>query len=620
MTDREIWGYDLETYKHVFTATFINMATGATHVFEVSRRRNDAAAFVSFVLMLRDQNARMLGFNNEGFDYPVVHHLINVFFITGSFIALDAWEKAQAIFAGDRFSHIVWPRERHVEQIDIFKIMHFDRQFTSLKKLEMNMRSDNVIDLPFPPDQDLTDEQIDILIAYNIHDVRETLKFAALIWDRIEFRDALGPEWVNYNDTKIGKHTFINALEKAGVPCFTHASGRKQPIQTPRTEGIRVGDQLIPIPFETPDLQRVWQQFKDLYVYPSQTKGVLEANAKLGPFEMHFGVGGIHGSMSSTMVRSRPGVAKLIDVDVTSYYPSLAIQWNFYPQHLGPKFVDVYRDLKAERVTHPKKSAENQMLKLALNGVYGMSNEKHGPFYDPAYMLAITTNGQLLLAWLAELLWLRVPGIRLIQINTDGVTVELPQGNSYTDPFDEVLLLWQEASRMQLEDVEYEWMAIRDVNNYIAQPVDGPRKRKGAYDTFEDEKDHLRWWKNHTALVIQKAVDAALDGADLAEFVWNHDNPFDFMCHVKVPRTSRLMHGDVAVQGTGRYYIAIEGERLTKVMPPLAGKVEERHISVNEGWDIELCNDVRDFNWSNLARIWYYREAQKLLTNLGVEQ
>ena len=74
----------------------------------------------------------------------------------------------------------------------------------------------------------------------------------------------------------------------------------------------------------------------------------------------------------------------------------------------------MYAGLKEQRVRFPKGSPENAMLKLALNGVYGDSNNQYSVFYDPLYTMKTTLNGQLLLCLLAEKL-LRIDGLRLIR-------------------------------------------------------------------------------------------------------------------------------------------------------------------------------------------------------------
>ena len=70
------------------------------------------------------------------------------------------------------------------------------------------------------------------------------------------------------------------------------------------------------------------------------------------------------------------------------------------------------------------------MLKLALNGVYGDSNNVFSVFYDPLFTMSITLNGQLLLCLLAENLMENVPGLKIIQCNTDGITVRIPMGRA----------------------------------------------------------------------------------------------------------------------------------------------------------------------------------------------
>jgi hypothetical protein len=55
--------------------------------------------------------------------------------------------------------------------------MHFDNQAkrTSLKALQFAMRSDNVQEMPLAFDEVISSDQVlDVLVPYNIHDVAET--------------------------------------------------------------------------------------------------------------------------------------------------------------------------------------------------------------------------------------------------------------------------------------------------------------------------------------------------------------------------------------------------------------------------------------------------------------
>ena len=450
---------------------------------------------------MRQQNALMVGFNNIGFDYPVVHALIQM----GQGVASVLYDKAQAIFDtqdNNRWQHTVYRSDWFVDQLDLFKIHHFDNKArtTSLKLLEFNMRSDNIEDLPYTPGTKLTFEQTQKLKQYNQHDVKETKRFYKHTLDMIHFREQLTEKYqrdfMNHNDTKIGKDYFVMRLEDAGVQCFEYAGGRRQPRQTPRPQ-IALKDAIFPwISFEQPEFNRVMKWLKSQVI--TETKGVFkDLSAQINGFEFVFGLGGIHGSVESEILESDDENV-IIDLDVTSYYPSLAISNRLFPEHLSDTFCEVYQNLKEQRVNYPKGTAENAMLKLALNGVYGDSNNKFSVFYDPLFTMTITLNGQLLLCLLAEQL-LKINGLRLIQINTDGLTVMI--NRSQIEQLQHVRRSWEQQTKLELEEAVYSRMFIRDVNNYIAEYEGGGVKRKGAYEY------KLAWHQNASALVIPKVAE-----------------------------------------------------------------------------------------------------------------
>ncbi len=54
-------------------------------------------------------------------------------------------------------------------------------------------------------------------------------------------------------------------------------------------------------------------------------------------------------------------------------YPSMIIEHKFYPPHLGKEFLEVYSQIKEERIEakHNGDKTKNLTLKLALNGLSG---------------------------------------------------------------------------------------------------------------------------------------------------------------------------------------------------------------------------------------------------------
>lgn len=666
-------GYDIEVYPNCFTCAVQLISTGKSKVFEISPRRNDMGPFKAFIERLRSKGVRMVGYNNFGYDYPVIHHLLTELADVRDAETINRalFQKSKSIIDAPhfkRFAHVIWDSQHIVPQIDLFKIHHFDNQAkaTSLKVLEFNMRLQDIRDLPFSPETELTNQQIEELVIYNHHDVHATVEFYKHTLPMIRFRESLSAKYdrnfLNHNDTKIGKDYFIMQLERylGKQACFTREGGKRKPRQTKR-DRIALNDVIFDyVEFESAPFLAVERWLRDQVI--TETKGVFSdlTLEQMGPFlkfspvadlpkvqkwlgeeaeanmlneeppappkvrkdlrrlsvyldgvEWVFGTGGIHASISNSRVEETDD-RMIMDVDVTSMYPSIAIANRVFPQHLSDRFVDIYQDMKSQRVKYPKGTPENAMLKLALNGVYGDSNNKFSPFYDPFYTMSITVNGQLSLCMLYEGLR-KIDGLELIQANTDGLTFSVDR--TRYDQVKEVMGEWEATTGMDLEEAQYEFMHIRDCNNYVAKYAgsDGV-KRKGAYEY------DIGWHQNHSALVTQKAACAhIIDGTDVRDFIECHEDDWDFLLRTKVPRSSYL-EGDWGLgltetfQNTSRYYIANDGPELFKVMPPLAKNPEKwRRMAVNKGWKVHVCNHFTGINPDLINYDWYVAEAEKLV-------
>ena len=646
--------YDEEAYPNLFSIGFKTASSNDRWVFEISTRRNDVVALVNMIHWMISTGTRMVGFNNIGFDYPILHYIIhhpNFQMLTVD----DIYQKAQRCLSNDKdtkYANQVWESEWLVPQVDLFKIHHFDNvnRSTSLKVLEFNMCSENLEDLPYPPGTWLTHEQMDHVINYMWNDIDETEQFYHHTRAAIEMREKLsvkyGMNFLNHNDTKIGKEYFIMRLEER-MPgsCFEYQGRKKIKRQSPRAS-INLGEVIFPyVRFERPEFQAVLDWVKAQTII--KTKGVFKdipegnlsslaeyaniwrpkrgnrpgkakrLNTVVDGFEFDFGLGGIHGSVSSTTLLS-DDEWMIIDADVEGYYPSLGIANRAYPEHLSDIFCDLAAEIKADRKNYAKNTPENATFKLANNGVYGDSNSTYSPFYDPKYTMTITLNGQLLLCMLAEQL-MKIPELTLIQMNTDGLTVKMRR--CYHARYMMICEWWQEMTGLVLEYANYNRMFVRDVNNYMAEDDKGKLKRKGAYGyitTLDDPNTReVTWEKNHSQLVVAKAAEAALiRGEDYAQFIRNHPAMKDFMCLAKVDKKCRLELDGVKIQSTSRYYVSTNGGELVIIRPPLAGKVDERKERVCVGWNVTECNDLRNMDHRVIDYDYYIEEARKLIEPL----
>jgi hypothetical protein len=615
--------YDIESYPNVFTCTIIHPFTGSVWQFEVSERCNDSQALIAFLFDMQRHGCRLVGFNNYFYDYPVTHHLIAVWRQCGYFLAGNAYEKTDLIINkthfNDKYRHVVWENEMIVPQVDLLMINHFDNKakMTSLKHVEFCMRAENVGDLPFPSGTVLTPVQIDTLLRYNMHDVIETARFYIHNLEAIEFRDELqrttGMPCINYNDTKIGKEYFRLKLEQGLGRSISKRDRTERP-------SIALNDVILPyVRYESDEFNGALNYLRRTVITNTNKPPELESlSVTFGGFQFDFGAGGIHGSVHRQRVVPRQG-EKLIDIDVKSFYPNLAIANRVYPFHLSELFCDINKELFDRRAVLASSTAENRIIKLALNGVYGDSNNEYSNgFFDPQYTMTITVNGQLLLTMLAEWLISRA-ACRLVQINTDGMTVIVP--DTYHATFRDLCGKWEALTQLKLEDVEYSQMLIRDVNNYIAVDASGKvKKRKGAYQWKTDKPTNLNeslvWHQDWSALVVPMAAEMQMvHGQNVRDVIHSHDDAFDFMLKAKAPGEGHLELDDGRrLQKVTRYAIARHGPGMRAVHPPLAKNPDKmRNISVQAGYSVQICDHVRDFDPANLNHDWYVKEAEKLV-------
>lgn len=324
-----------------------------------------------------------------------------------------------------------------------------------------------------------------------------------------------------------------------------------------------------------------------------------------------YGTGGIHAAVKGT---HRSDSTKVIATyDVASFYPNLSIKNNIAPEHLGSTFCKVYSDLYDKRKSSPKGSAMNAALKLALNSTYGDSGNEFSPLYDPQYTMSITCSGQMLLTMLIEAV-IEKCDAKILMANTDGF--EFMVDRDKMDLVKEQVKQWEDLTNLTMEGDTYEVMFVNSVNHYISKTESGKVKLKGFYE-YNDYTKH-GWYKNHSAMVIAKAVEAELlHGIDHEEFIRLHEDKFDFFLRTKVNRSSNLVlvvdGEDIKQQNICRYYPSKSGGKLVKLMLPLVEGGEVRRLGIDTDYNVSTCNNVDDFKWSDLDYSYYINEAEKLI-------
>lgn len=127
--------YDLETYSNCFLAGF-KLPDGSRATFEISDRKNQLPELVQTLMWIKNEGYIMVGFNNLGFDYHIIHKLLmNPMTFTYQLASQMAGE-----IIGRQNDDRLYPinyTDRIIHQLDLFLLNHFDNaaKRTSLKSL-----------------------------------------------------------------------------------------------------------------------------------------------------------------------------------------------------------------------------------------------------------------------------------------------------------------------------------------------------------------------------------------------------------------------------------------------------------------------------------------------------
>lgn len=321
------------------------------------------------------------------------------------------------------------------------------------------------------------------------------------------------------------------------------------------------------------------------------------------------GWGGIHGALEKYH-----GSGLIVHVDVTSYYPSLMIQWNLGSRSATKWYL--FEEIYDERVElkNQGKKKEQAPLKIVLNGTYGILKDKNNPLYDPKKANDICVNGQLLLIDLVEKME-TIPGFELIQSNTDGLIVKIPNSDEAFNMLDDICYEWEQRTRFGLGFDFIKEIYQKDVNNYVFIQDDGKIERKGSY---VKELHNL----DYDLPIINKAlINYMINKVPIEETINECNVLKEFQKIVKV--SSKYHHGShngiILNDKTFRVFASSD---------PTDGMILKHKTDIAKGEKFantpENCfienGDVNNIEIPNkLNKKWYIDLAIKRLSDYGIE-
>lgn len=571
-----VYVYDIEVFQNIFHCSVKNTETNNIYKFEISERKNQLRELVKFFKQVDKYitwgdyyttninipaNVIFCGYNNLHYDNPIINYIIeyedklmqyNIPTICSSIFNLSKTITTSSEDNIDAWKH--WKYQIWFDTFDILTMLYSNKLRVGLKEIQVTMQYPNVQEFVCDWTKPLPLEDFDSMIDYNINDIESTSELLNRSKKDVDLRIAIEDEYgvrvLSKDGVNIGMKILTQKyLEKTGLT-WQDIKDLRSPMSV-----IPLKDVILPfIKYDSPILQRVLEDMKNQIVSPGR-KGY-ENKFVFNNLRYSVGVGGIHSVNSPEIIIPRDD-EMLIDIDVASLYPSMLIEYEFYPRHLGKEFLEVYKQIKDERIEakHNGDKVKNETLKLALNGLSGNLQNEHNFCYSPFAVMQIRINGQLLLLMLAEKL--TQIGCRIVQANTDGLFVLLKK-DAYSK-VNSICREWEQLTKLTLEEDRFKAMYQYAINDYFAITEDNKVKEKGMFITA------VKLGKGLTPKIIPKAVISFFkDGIPVEDTIKNCTDIRDFLMSEKTGKQWHVEYMNEEQQRTNRFYASTNGGYLWK--------------------------------------------------------
>lgn len=635
--------YDIEILKGAFTYTGYDISTGTIKQFVIHKDKNELSEMMAHLRSLRWQ----VGFNNVNFDYPIIHHIIRNYYslrrLEPQSVIDIIYEKAQNIINTQSTSkhkvfHAINDRYCYIKQLDLFKIWHYDNKAksTSLKALEIGMNYPDVMDMPIHySTKEISISQLDSILEYNLNDVMATYEFykKTIQYSKLDLRKSILQKYdlkcLNWNNGKIGEQLILKLYcDKTG----------KNPEEIRKMRSMRSEIALkdcIPaqISFKTKEFNEILKKFQNKVVNVASMKDA-KKNNKVGTIIyknclINYGLGGVHGVCKAGVYES-DDYWVIKSCDVASLYPWLPIVYRFWIEHLGPEFLEVYKDgivdVRLAEKMKPKAEQDKAIVdgfKEAANIPYGKSNDINSFLYDPLYTMKTTVSGQLSTSMLCERLG-EIPECTILMYNTDGLEIMIPR--KYEELYDRLCKEWESETGLVLEFVDYKKMWIADINSYGALTTNNKIKNKNRFEVDKVIGNEPAYYKDNSFRIVPLALEKYfVEGIPVETTIQNHRNIYDFCGRQKFKGedygyTKTIINNKIInekQQKNVRYYISNKGASFIKKY----GKDESEEI-INKGYLVTVFNKYLEMNWEeyNVDYSYYIAECYKEINSVVSNQ
>ncbi|MCD8204726.1 MAG: hypothetical protein LUC16_02745, partial [Coprobacillus sp.] len=510
-----------------------------------------------------------IGFNNLDTEYPIIHYIIvmkDVFSNTGGHFIADKLYQQKMSLEKDDFQPI-YPGNRYIRQQDLFKVWHFGnkKKKTSFIDLKIALREKNCYEFPIKNVYDLKEDNIIDLVNYNEEEVKAIYNFYKVTIGhtdnplfkgknklklRFEASKQYNVDCTNCSNVRMGQNILLSSYSELIKKPYNEV----KKITGPIVDFLPL-DLCIPsfVDLKTLEMNCILKKFKNTII---DNKRKFEESVYFHNIALNYGLGGIHGCTESGVYKS-DSERIIIDEDITSFFPSMAVGLGVYPKHLGTEFLWAYKVLLLQRVEEKKKDNGDQnlieMLKYGCNSIIGKSNEEDSVFYDPLFYHSVTIAGQLLMSMWIERLVEHIPNIKILQVNTDGISYLINRNDIV-----KAVQIKSEISKIgkvEIVSEMYDKLIIKDINNYIAvypdHKKDNPHyKTRGCFEVYKE-----LYLDPSMPIVAKSLIEYFCNGIPIENTINGCDDIFDFC--IRVRATKKYENKQIVFDSAGTYNIGL---------------------------------------------------------------
>ena len=497
--------YDCEVFSHDWIVVFKDKETG---IFTVVH--NDNEALRSCI----SEDAIYIGFNSKHYDQYIIKGIcadfspqelkqLNDYIINGN----QGWQ--YPLLNGFYFSF---------NNVDI---RDDTQQGLSLKAIEGHMGiSIQETEVDFNLDRPLTQEELDQTIFYCKHDVDATEKLTDIRKDYLKNKINLG-RMAGLTDTKAMAMT--NGKLTAAM---LKATAQKHDDERQYVYPDNLRCEYIP--------QEVFDFFDRMYDPNISDAEYFKSKLEIsvGECPVTIGFGGIHGAIPNYFWSEQEDPEEAIrNKDVGSYYPHLCTINGYTSRNIPSP--QVYENVLESRMKAKAAGdiATANALKLVCNTTYGCLLNQYNDLYDPLMGRSVCISGQLYLLELARHCYQDIPGLKIVQLNTDGIMVQCRK--EYLSQLDEICDEWQSRTGFELETDSVIKIAQKDVNNYVEIQEGGKTKAKGGYLVKGISTVGAFNINNSCCIVATALKEYFVNGTPVEETIENCNDIFQFQIIAK---------------------------------------------------------------------------------------